>query len=54
MSGTSKFELADEEILTYDITDEQLETATSLRSEQAGVYTLGSCTGYYSCPPQLT
>lgn len=51
MNGISEFKLADEQILTYDVKDEDLETATGSRSEQAGVYTLGSCTGYFSCPP---
>jgi hypothetical protein len=54
MSEKSGYEQAEEQILAYDISDECLETAAGSGGEQAGIYTLGSCTGYYSCPPSLT
>jgi hypothetical protein len=46
MSDTTRFEQV-EETLDFDVSDEALESAAR---EQAGIYTLGSCTGYYSCP----
>lgn len=54
MKNMSGFEQGDEEIFAYDISDESLEIAAGSGADQAGIYTLGSCTGYYSCPPQLT
>lgn len=47
MSDTTRFEQVEEQTLDFDVSDEALETAAR---EQAGIYTLGSCTGYYSCP----
>jgi len=38
----------DEEILTYDVSDETLETAAG--SEKSANYTLGGCTGLSVCP----
>jgi hypothetical protein len=54
MKNTSGFEQGEEQILAYEISDESLEIAAGSGADQAGVYTLGSCTGYYSCPPSLT
>ena len=54
MKNMSGFEQGDEEIFASDISDESLEIAAGSGADQAGIYTLGSCTGYYSCPPQLT
>ena len=36
-----------EEILSYDVSDESLETAAT---SKAGAYTLGFCTGLSACP----
>jgi hypothetical protein len=41
-------EMNDEEILTYDISDEALEAAVG--TVIAGQYTLGMCTGVTDCP----
>jgi hypothetical protein len=38
----------DEDILTYDVSDETLETAAG--SEKSANYTLGACTGFSVCP----
>jgi len=54
MSSTSELELYEEQIVAHDITDENLEAAANSQSGPAGIYTLGSCTGFYSCPPQLS
>ena len=39
----------EEEILTYEISDEALETASGISSKQAGNFTL-ACTYFYICP----
>ncbi len=38
-----------EEMLTYEVSDETLETAADMGSKQAGDYTL-VCTHFYVCP----
>ena len=48
---TTRLDHTEEQVLAYDVSDEALETAGTGR-ENAGIYTLGSCTGYFSCPPQ--
>jgi hypothetical protein len=40
----------EEEILTYEVSDEALETAAGKGKEKAGNYTLGFCTGMTVCP----
>ena len=40
----------EEEILTYEVSDEALETAAGTGKEKAGNYTLGFCTGLSACP----
>lgn len=40
----------EEEILTFEVSDESLETAAGTGKEKAGNYTLGFCTGFTSCP----
>jgi len=47
---TIGFELTEEEILTYEVSDEALETAAGSGKEKAGHYTLGFCTGLSACP----
>jgi hypothetical protein len=49
---TTGLDQVEEQILTFDVSDESLETAAGAGMENAGVYTLGSCTGFMSCPPQ--
>ena len=39
----------DEEILSFDVSDEALETAGGTGKEKAGNYTLGFCTGLSAC-----
>lgn len=49
MSDTTiGFDQTEEEILTFEVSDEALETAAG--KEKAGHYTLGFCTGLSSCP----
>jgi hypothetical protein len=40
----------EEEMLTYEISDETLETAAGMGSEKAGNYTLYYCTALSLCP----
>jgi Pyruvate/2-oxoacid:ferredoxin oxidoreductase gamma subunit len=41
-------EQTEEQILTFDVSDEALEAAGDARSQNA--YTLGACTGLSVCP----
>jgi hypothetical protein len=50
MSDTSRFDQVEEQVLDFDVSDEALESVASSGHDHAGVYTLGSCTGFYSCP----
>ena len=47
---TTGFDRIDEEVLSYDVSDEALETAAGKGKEKAGSYTLGFCTGLSACP----
>ena len=49
---TTGLDQVEEQVLSYNVSDETLETAAGSGRENAGVYTLGSCTGYLSCPGQ--
>jgi hypothetical protein len=51
MSDTAALGLdrPEEEILTYEVSDEALETASGIGSKQAGNLTL-ACTYFYICP----
>ena len=40
----------EEEIFTYEVSDEALETAAGTGSKQAGNYTLAFCTWVALCP----
>ena len=40
----------EEEMLTYEVSDEALETAAGTGSEKAGNYTLYFCTALHMCP----
>jgi hypothetical protein len=40
----------EEEILTYEVSDDALETAAGAGKEKAGAYTLAHCTGLSACP----
>lgn len=40
----------DEDILTYEVSDEALETAAGTGSEKAENYTLNYCTALHLCP----
>jgi hypothetical protein len=44
----TNIEGTEEELLTFDVSDETLEIAAG--GAQAANYTLGSCTGMISCP----
>jgi hypothetical protein len=48
--ATTGLDQFDQEILSYEVSDESLESAASTGNERMGNYTLGSCTGFYSCP----
>jgi hypothetical protein len=52
MSDTTTIGLdrPEEEILTYEVSDEALETAAGTGSKQAGNYTLFYCTFLHICP----
>jgi hypothetical protein len=51
MSDTAAigFDRPEEEILTFEVSDEALETASGIGSKQAGNLTL-ACTYFYICP----
>ena len=40
----------EEEILTYEVSDEALEATAGTGKEKAGNYTFGGCTGLSVCP----
>jgi hypothetical protein len=40
----------EEEILTFDISDEALEAAAGMMKEKAGAFTLAFCSGLDTCP----
>ena len=40
----------EEKILTYEVSDDALETAGGAGMEKAGAYTLAHCTGLSDCP----
>jgi hypothetical protein len=44
---TIGLEQIEEELLSYEVSDESLETAATAK---AGAYTLGFCTGLSACP----
>ena len=43
-------DLTDDDILTFEVSDEALETAAGTGKEKAGNYTLGFCSGLSVCP----
>jgi hypothetical protein len=45
--NTNGLDQTEEEILTYDVSDEALETAAGA---EKGAWTLGACTGISVCP----
>ena len=45
-----KGEQVDQELLTCEISDEALESATSMESNNSGNYTLALCTWLTGCP----
>jgi hypothetical protein len=47
---TIGLEQAEREILAFEVSDEALEAAAATERENAGNYTLGSCTGFSVCP----
>ena len=49
MSDTTRLDQIDEEILSYEVSDEALETAAATGTKQAGNLTL-ACTYFYLCP----
>ena len=46
----NEFDQTEEEILTYEVSDEALEAAGAAEKQKAGAYTLGFCTGLSACP----
>jgi hypothetical protein len=50
MNDSSKVDLTDEINLTYDVSDEVLETAAGAIREKAGAFTLAFCSGLDTCP----
>ena len=48
-TATTRIDGPEEEILTYEVSDEALETASGISSKQAGNLTL-ACTYFYICP----
>jgi hypothetical protein len=50
MIDSSKIDLTDEINLTYDVSDEALESAAGAVWEKAGAFTLSFCSGLDTCP----
>jgi hypothetical protein len=50
MNDGSKIDVSDEINLTYDVSDEALETAGGAIREKAGAFTLAFCSGLDTCP----
>ena len=50
MSHTIGLDQTEEEILTYEVSDDSLETAGGTGKEKAGNYTLAMCSGLSVCP----
>jgi hypothetical protein len=50
MNDGSKIDLSDEINLTYDVSDEALETTAGAIREKAGAFTLAFCSGLDTCP----
>ena len=48
--STIDLDQIEEAILTFDVSDESLETAAGTGKAEAANYTLASCTGFISCP----
>jgi hypothetical protein len=46
---TSLIEIAEDEIFSFDVSDEALETAAGTAREKAN-FTLGACSGLSVCP----
>jgi hypothetical protein len=47
---TTGLEQTEQEILTFELSDEALEAAAGTMQEKAVNYTLGACTGLSVCP----
>jgi len=43
-------EQTEEQMLTYEVSDEALETAAGTGKEKAGSFTISFCTGLVGCP----
>jgi hypothetical protein len=50
MIDSSKIDLTDETNLTYDASDEALESAAGSVWQKAGAFTLSFCSGLDTCP----
>ena len=51
MNATSiELSQIEDEVRTNEVSDESLEAAAVAETLNAGNYTLGSCTGFISCP----
>jgi hypothetical protein len=44
------FRIEEEEILSFDVSDEALEAAAGTVKDKAGAFTLAFCSGLDSCP----
>jgi hypothetical protein len=50
MNDSSKVDLTDEMNLSYDVSDEALETAAGAVRDRTGALTLAFCSGLDTCP----
>jgi hypothetical protein len=50
MMDSGEIELTDEINLSYDVSDEALESAAGAVREKAGAFTLSFCSGLDTCP----
>jgi len=50
MNDTTRLEQTEEQILTYEVSDEALEIAAETGKDRVGNFTLSFCSGLSTCP----
>jgi hypothetical protein len=50
MNDTTRLEQTEEQILTYEVSDEALEIAAETGKDKGGNFTISFCSGLSTCP----
>ncbi|MGA2892332.1 MAG: hypothetical protein ABSE22_05640 [Xanthobacteraceae bacterium] len=50
MNDTARLDQTEEEMLTYEVSDEALENSAASVKKKAGAFTLSFCSGLDTCP----